>query len=46
MSPLTTLLIELVPSLFLHSRRRSNQIYDNLRNDLNDDISEIIKHSH
>jgi hypothetical protein len=43
MSPIMTLLIELVPSLFLHSRRRSNQIYDNLYNDLNDDISEIRK---
>lgn len=41
MSPIMTLLIELVPSLFLHSRRRSNQVYDNLYNDLNDDISEI-----
>lgn len=43
MSPIMTLLIELVPSLFLHSRRRSNQIYDNLYNDLNEDISEIRK---
>lgn len=43
MSPIMTLLIELVPSLFLHSRRRSNQVYDNLYNDLNDDISEIRK---
>ena len=43
MSPFMTLLIELVPSLFLHSKRRSNQVYDNLYNDLNDDISEIRK---
>ena len=43
MSPFTTLLIELIPSLFLHSKRRKNQISDNLYNDLNDDISEIRK---
>jgi hypothetical protein len=45
MSPIMTLLIELVPSLFLHSRRRSNQIYDNLYNDLNEDITEIRKYN-
>lgn len=44
-SPFMTLLIELVPSLFLHSKRRSNQVYDNLYNDLNDDISDIRKFS-
>ncbi len=44
MSPIMTLLIELIPGLFLHSRRRSNQIYDNLYTDLNDDISEIRKY--
>lgn len=42
-SPLTTLLIELIPSLFLHSKRRKNQSYDNLYNDLSDDINEISK---
>lgn len=42
-SPLTTLLIELIPSLFLHSKRRKNQSYDNLYNDLSDDINEIRK---
>jgi len=40
-SPLTTLLIELIPSLFLHSKRRKNQVYDNLYNDLSEDINEI-----
>lgn len=44
-SPFMTLLIELVPSLFLHSSRRSNQIYDNLYNDINDDINDIRKYS-
>ena len=43
MSPILTLLIELIPGLFLHSRRRANQVYDNLYTDLNDDISEIRK---
>lgn len=42
-SPITTLLIELIPSLFLHSKRRKNQSYDNLYNDLSDDINEISK---
>ena len=42
-SPITTLLIELIPSLFLHSKRRKNQSYDNLYNDLSDDINEIRK---
>ena len=42
-SPVTTLLIELIPSLFLHSKRRKNQSYDNLYNDLSDDINEISK---
>lgn len=42
-SPITTLLIELIPSLFLHSKRRKNQSYDTLYNDLNDDINEIRK---
>jgi hypothetical protein len=42
-SPITTLLIELIPSLFLHSKRRKNQSYDNLYNDLSEDISEIRK---
>jgi len=45
MSPFMTLLIELVPSLFLHSKRRSNQVYDNLYNDLTDDINDIHKFS-
>lgn len=45
MSPIMTLLIELIPGLFLHSRRRSNQAYDNLYTDLNDDISEIRKYN-
>lgn len=45
MSPIMTLLIELIPGLFLHSRRRSNQVYDNLYTDLNDDISEIRKYN-
>jgi hypothetical protein len=40
-SPITTLLIELIPSLFLHSKRRKSQSYDNLYNDLSDDINEI-----
>lgn len=42
-SPITTLLIELIPSLFLHSKRRKNQSYDTLYNDLSDDINEIRK---
>lgn len=42
-SPITTLLIELIPSLFLHSKRRKNQSYDSLYNDLSDDINEISK---
>lgn len=42
-SPITTLLIELIPSLFLHSKRRKSQSYDNLYNDLSDDINEISK---
>jgi hypothetical protein len=42
-SPITTLLIELIPSLFLHSKRRKSQSYDNLYNDLSDDINEIRK---
>lgn len=42
-SPIMTLLIELIPSLFLHSKRRKSQVYDNLYNDLNDDILEIRK---
>jgi len=45
MSPFTTLLIELIPSLFLHSKRRKNQISDNLYNDLSDDINEIRKYN-
>jgi hypothetical protein len=45
MSPIMTLLIELIPGLFLHSRRRSNQVYDNLYTDLNDDITEIRKYN-
>ncbi len=45
MSPIMTLLIELIPGLFLHSRRRSSQVYDNLYTDLNDDISEIRKYN-
>ena len=45
MSPIMTLLVELIPGLFLHSRRRSNQVYDNLYTDLNDDISEIRKYN-
>jgi hypothetical protein len=44
-SPFTTLLIELIPSLFLHSKRRKNQISDNLYNDLSDDINEIRKYN-
>ncbi len=44
-SPITTLLIELIPSLFLHSKRRKNQSYDNLYNDLSDDINEISKYN-
>ena len=44
-SPLTTLLIELIPSLFLHSKRRKNQSYDTLYNDLSDDINEISKYN-
>jgi len=43
-SPITTLLIELIPSIFLHSKRRKNQSYDNLYNDLSDDINEIRKY--
>lgn len=42
-SPITTLLIELIPSIFLHSKRRKNQSYDNLYNDLSEDINEISK---
>jgi hypothetical protein len=45
MSPIMTLLIELIPGLFLHSRRRSSQVYDNLYTDLNDDITEIRKYN-
>lgn len=44
-SPLTTLLIELIPSLFLHSKRRKNQVYDNLYNDLSEDINEIRRYN-
>ena len=44
-SPITTLLIELIPSLFLHSKRRKSQITDNLYNDLSDDINEIRKYN-
>lgn len=44
-SPITTLLIELIPSIFLHSKRRKNQSYDNLYNDLSDDINEISKYN-
>jgi hypothetical protein len=44
-SPITTLLIELIPSLFLHSKRRKSQITDTLYNDLSDDINEIRKYN-
>ncbi len=44
-SPLMSLILDIVPAVFLHSRRRSSKTYDNLYNDLTDDISEIRKFS-
>lgn len=44
-SPFTTLLIELIPGMYLHSKRRKKQSYDSLYNDLNDDINEIRKYN-
>lgn len=43
-SPLMSILIELIPSAFLHSRRRNAQAYDSLYTDLSDDITEIRKY--
>lgn len=44
-SPLMSLILDIVPAVFLHSRRRSSQTYDNLYTDLSDDITEIRKYS-
>ena len=43
-SPIMTVLIELMPSLFLHSRRRSLQTSNNIFTDVSDDINEIRKY--
>lgn len=43
-SPIMTIIIELMPSLFLHSRRRSLQKSNNIFTDVSDDINEIRKY--
>lgn len=42
-SPLMSILIELIPGIFLHSRRKNIASYDTLYNDLSEDINEIRK---